>query len=52
MGWSFVVRHNPRGRAVKYNLEEGNEEGMEEEYDNEYHDKHDLDDHDDPKEYV
>ena len=29
-GWSFVVRHDPRGRTVKYNLEEGNEEGMEE----------------------
>ena len=29
-GWSFVVRHNTRGRLVKYNLEEGNEEGMEE----------------------
>ena len=24
-GWSFVVRHNPTGRSVKYNLEEGNE---------------------------
>ena len=29
-GWSFVVRHDPRGRSVKYNLEEGNEEGLEE----------------------
>ena len=26
-GWSFVVRHNPRRRPVKYNLDEGNEEG-------------------------
>ena len=28
-GWSFVVRHDPRGRSVKYNVEEGNEEGLE-----------------------
>ena len=27
VGWSFVVRHDPRGRLVKYNLEDGNEEG-------------------------
>ena len=47
--WSFVVRHNPRGRPVKYNLNEGNEEStMEEEDDDEDHDLHDLDDHDDP----
>ena len=32
-GWSFVVRHDPRGRPVKYNVEEGNEEGLEEEDD-------------------
>ena len=44
-GWSFVVRHDPRGRLVKYNLEKGNEEGMEEEDDDEYHDQHELDDH-------
>ena len=25
-GWSFVVRHNPRGRLVKYNLDDANEE--------------------------
>ena len=25
--WSFVVRHDPRGRMVKYKLDEGNEEG-------------------------
>ena len=43
--WSFVVRHNPRGRPVKYNLEKGNEEGLEEEDDDEYHDQHELDDH-------
>ena len=24
-GWSFFVRHDPRGRLVKYNLDEGNE---------------------------
>ena len=22
MGWSFVIRHDPRGRVVKYNLNE------------------------------
>ena len=26
-GWSFVVRHNPRGRLLKYNLDDVNEEG-------------------------
>ena len=26
-GWSFVVRHGPRGRLVKYNLDKFNEEG-------------------------
>ena len=36
--WSFVVRHDPRGRSVKYNMEEGNEEGLEEEDDDEDHD--------------
>ena len=50
-GWSFFVRHDPRGRPIKYNLEEGNEEGLEEEDDDEDHDQHELDDHD-PKEYV
>ena len=30
-GWSFVVRHDPRGRLVKYNLDDGNEEGSLEE---------------------
>ena len=38
-GWSFVVRHDTRGRPIKYNLEEGNEEGMEEEDDDEDHDQ-------------
>ena len=53
-GWSFVVRHDPRGRLVKYNLDEGNEEGtLEEEDDDEEHDQHDeLNDHDDPAEDV
>ena len=23
-GWSFVVRHDPRGRMVRYNLDDGN----------------------------
>ena len=31
VGWSFVVRHDPRGRLVKYNLNDGNEEGYLEE---------------------
>ena len=52
-GWSFVVRHDPRGRPVKYNLDDGNAEGsLEEEDDDEDHDQHDLDHHDDPKEDV
>ena len=43
VGWSFVVRHDPKGRAVKYNLDDGNEEGsMEEEYDDEEHDQLEL----------
>ena len=42
--WSFVVRHNPRGRPVKY-LVEGNAEGLEKQYDDEDHDQHELDDH-------
>ena len=52
VGWPFVGRHDPRGRLVKYNLEEGNEEGLEEEDNDEYHDKHELYDHDDPEEDV
>ena len=51
MGWSFVVRYDPRGRLVKYNLQEGNEDSLEEEDDDEYHDQHDLDYHV-PEEYV
>ena len=52
--WSFVVRHNPRGRTVKYNLDEGNEEStLEEEDGDDEHDQHvELDDHDDPVEDV
>ena len=38
------MRHGPRGRSVKYNVEEGNEEGLEEEDDVE-DDQCDLDDH-------
>ena len=41
VGWSFLVRHDTRGRVMEYNLEEGNEEGLEEEDDVE-HDQHDL----------
>ena len=37
-GWSFFVRHDPRERLIKYNLQEGNEEGLEEEDDDEDHD--------------
>ena len=43
-GWPFVVRHDWRGKPIKYNLEEGNEEGLEEEDDVE-DDQHELDDH-------
>ena len=51
VGYSCVVRHDPRGRSVKYNLDEANEEGtLEKEYDDEEHDQHDLDDDDDPRE--
>ena len=43
------MRHDPRGRSVKYNLDEGNEEvTQEEEDDDEEHHQHDLDDHDHP----
>ena len=38
-GWLFVVRHNPRGRPIKYNLDDANEEGsLEEGYDDVEHD--------------
>ena len=66
VGWSFVVRHdprgrpvnfvvrrNPRGRPVKYNLDDGNEEdSLEEEYDDKEHDQLELADDDDPIEDV
>ena len=51
-GWSFYVRHDPRGRPVKYNVQEDNEEGLEEEDNDEDHDQHELDDHDDPEEVI
>ena len=48
IGWSFVMRHDPRGRLVKYNLDDGNEEGsLEEEYDDEEHDQLELADNSD-----
>ena len=47
------MRHDPRGRLVKYNLDDGNEEGsLEEEYDDEEHDQLDLVGDDDPTEDV
>ena len=49
---SFVVRHDPRGRPIKYNLQEGNEEVLEEEDDDEDRDQHELDDHDDLEEEI
>ena len=43
VGWLFVVRHDPRGRPIKYNLDDGNEYGsLEEEYDDEEHDQIEL----------
>ena len=52
-GWSFVVRHDPRGRLVKYNLDDDNEEGtLEEQDDDEEHAQQELDDDDDPIEDV
>ena len=43
------MRHDPRGRPIIYNLDEGNEEGnMEDEDDDEENDQHQLDGHDDP----
>ena len=33
-GWSFFVRHGPRGRPKEYNLDDINEEGSLEEEDN------------------
>ena len=47
------MRHNPRGRSVKYKLDDANEEGsLEEGYDDAKHDQHELGDDDDPTEYV
>jgi len=45
-GWSFVIRHDPRGRPVKYNIVEEAEDGVEEEGDH-VEDQHesDVDDH-------
>ena len=43
-GWSFVVIHDPRGRMIKYNVEEGDEEGIKDEDDVEDY-QHELDDH-------
>ena len=52
-GRSFVMRHDLRGRPVKYNLDDANEEGsLEEGYDDVEHDQHELDDDDDPAEDV
>jgi hypothetical protein len=41
-GWSFVIRHDPRGRTIKYNVEEYRD-GIEKEDDVE--DQHELDYH-------
>ena len=46
-GWSFFIRHDPRGRTIKYNVEEYRK-GIEKEDDVE--DQHELDYHV-PKEY-
>ena len=47
------MRHDPRGRPIKYNLDDGNEEGsLEEEYDGKEHDQLELADDDDPTEFV
>ena len=47
------MRHDPRGRPVKYNLDDANEEGsLEEGYNDAEHDQHDLGDDDDPLEDV
>ena len=47
------MRHDPRGRPVKYNLDDDNEEGsLEEGYDDPEHDQHELGDDDDPAEDV
>ena len=47
------MRHDPRGRSVKYNLNDANEEGsLEEGYDDAEHDQHELGDDDDSAKYV
>ena len=43
-GWSFSMKHDPRGRLVKYNVQEDNQYGIEEEYDIE-DDQHELQHH-------
>ena len=42
VGWSFVIRHEPRGRPVKYNVDE-DQEGIEE--DDDVDDQDELNDH-------
>ena len=50
---SFIARHDPRERPIKYNLDDANEEGsLEEGYDDEEHDQHELGDDNDLAEYV
>ena len=47
------MRHDPRGRPVKYNLDDGNEEhSLEEEHNDKEHDQLELADDDDPTEDV
>ena len=47
------MRHDPRGRTIKYNLDDANQEGsLEEGYDDAEHDQHELGDDDDPAEDV
>ena len=47
------MRHDPRGRLVKYNLDDVDEEGsLEEGYDDTEHDQHELGDDDDLEEDV
>ena len=42
-GWSFFIRHDPRGRTIKYNIVEEAEDGVEEEGDHAVEDQHELD---------
>ena len=46
-GWSFVVRHDPRGRPIKYNVMEEEDIEDDEEADDEDQDDGDDDDSDD-----